>query len=73
VIGLGYVGLPLVLGFHARGFTVIGIDIDPAKVEALSQGRSYIKHIASERLNPLTRERFKASAVSPPWRRPMPS
>ena len=62
VIGLGYVGLPLVLGFHARGFPVIGVDIDPAKIEALSEGRSYIQHISSERLDPLLRERFKATA-----------
>ena len=61
VIGLGYVGLPLVVGFHARGFAVIGVDIDPAKIEALNEGRSYIQHISSERLHPLTRERFKAT------------
>jgi UDP-N-acetyl-D-glucosamine dehydrogenase len=62
VIGLGYVGLPLVLGFHASGFPVIGVDIDPAKIEGLTEARSYIKHIPSERLSPLTRERFKATA-----------
>ena len=61
VIGLGYVGLPLVVGFHARGFAVIGVDIDPAKIQALNEGRSYIQHISSERLHPLTRERFKAT------------
>jgi UDP-N-acetyl-D-glucosamine dehydrogenase len=61
VIGLGYVGLPLVLGFHASGFPVIGVDIDPGKIEDLAEGRSYIKHISSERLAPLVRERFKAT------------
>ncbi len=46
VVGLGYVGLPLSLQFARSGARVLGLDIDPAKVEALSAGRSYIKHIA---------------------------
>lgn len=45
VIGLGYVGLPLALTFGKAGFRVYGFDIDAEKVEALSQGRSYIKHV----------------------------
>src|ERR1039458_6124584 len=45
VIGLGYVGLPLSLQFARSGVTVLGLDIDPAKVESLNGGRSYIKHI----------------------------
>jgi UDP-N-acetyl-D-glucosamine dehydrogenase len=48
VVGLGYVGLPLSLQFARSGATVIGLDIDDAKVEALNGGRSYIKHIAPE-------------------------
>jgi len=48
VIGLGYVGLPLVDAISERGFTVAGFDVDPAKVEALNAGRSYIRHISSE-------------------------
>ncbi len=48
VIGLGYVGLPLSLQFARSGVVVLGLDIDPAKVEALNAGRSYIKHIPSE-------------------------
>ncbi|MGA2788065.1 MAG: NAD(P)-binding domain-containing protein, partial [Verrucomicrobiota bacterium] len=47
VIGLGYVGLPLSLQFARSGVTVFGLDIDPAKVESLNAGRSYIKHISS--------------------------
>jgi UDP-N-acetyl-D-glucosamine dehydrogenase len=47
VVGLGYVGLPLSLQFARSGVTVVGLDIDPAKVEALNQGRSYIEHIKS--------------------------
>ena len=45
VIGLGYVGLPLSLQFARSGVTVVGLDIDPAKVTCLLRGRSYIKHI----------------------------
>ncbi len=45
IVGLGYVGLPLSLQFARSGVTVLGLDIDPAKVGALNEGRSYIKHI----------------------------
>ncbi|GAA5483629.1 UDP-N-acetyl-D-glucosamine 6-dehydrogenase [Haloferula sargassicola] len=45
VVGLGYVGLPLLLAYARAGFRAIGFDIDPAKPEALAAGRTYIKHI----------------------------
>ena len=45
VVGLGYVGLPLSLRYAQAGFKVLGIDIDPAKVERLNRGASYIEHI----------------------------
>ncbi|OGL43435.1 MAG: UDP-N-acetyl-D-glucosamine dehydrogenase [Candidatus Schekmanbacteria bacterium RBG_16_38_10] len=45
IIGLGYVGLPLVIEFCKTKFHVTGFDIDPEKVKLLSSGRSYIKHI----------------------------
>ncbi len=45
ILGLGYVGLPLVLRFAEAGFRVIGIDIDAAKVERLQKGESYIRHV----------------------------
>src|SRR5438876_9862660 len=48
IVGLGYVGLPLSLQFARSGVEVVGLDIDSEKVEALNQGRSYIKHIASD-------------------------
>jgi len=48
IVGLGYVGLPLSLQFARSGVSVLGLDIDPIKVDALNQGRSYIKHIPSE-------------------------
>ena len=50
VVGLGYVGLPIVLRFCEEGFRVLGFDIDPEKIRALSNGKSYIKHIPSERI-----------------------
>jgi UDP-N-acetyl-D-glucosamine dehydrogenase len=48
VVGLGYVGLPLLLAYAKAGFRAVGIDIDAAKPEALLAGRSYIKHIPGE-------------------------
>ena len=47
IIGLGYVGLPLVFEFCRAGFQVTGFDIDPVKVEKLSRNESYIKHLPS--------------------------
>jgi UDP-N-acetyl-D-glucosamine dehydrogenase len=48
IVGLGYVGLPLSFQFARSGVTVLGLDIDTAKVDALNQGKSYIKHIPSD-------------------------
>ena len=48
IIGLGYVGLPLANAFINAGFTVLGFDVDQAKVDRLAAGESYIKHISSE-------------------------
>jgi UDP-N-acetyl-D-glucosamine dehydrogenase len=50
VIGLGYVGLPLVLLFEEGGFPVLGFDVDANKTAALTRGESYIKHIGVERI-----------------------
>ncbi len=50
VIGLGYVGLPLVLLFEQEGFPVIGFDVDASKAAALNRGESYIKHIGVDRI-----------------------
>jgi UDP-N-acetyl-D-glucosamine dehydrogenase len=47
IVGLGYVGLPLGLAFAKAGNTVLGFDTDPAKIEALAKGESYIHHIPS--------------------------
>ncbi len=48
IVGLGYVGLPLVNAFINAGFKTIGYDVDPTKIRRLAAGESYIKHIASE-------------------------
>ena len=48
VIGLGYVGLPLILEFAREQFPVIGFDVDQSKVDALSAGASYINHIPTD-------------------------
>lgn len=45
IVGLGYVGLPLGLGFVANQYKVLGLDIDKGKVDLISKGASYIKHI----------------------------
>lgn len=50
VIGLGYVGLPLVIEFSRAGYQTTGFDIDPEKIKILKEGRSYIKHIDSARI-----------------------
>jgi UDP-N-acetyl-D-glucosamine dehydrogenase len=47
IVGLGYVGLPLSLQFARSGVSVLGLDIDHAKVDSLNKGQSYIKHIES--------------------------
>lgn len=48
IVGLGYVGLPLARQFTRAGSQVLGLDVDQHKVDCLTQGRSYIKHIPSE-------------------------
>src|SRR5215470_3550888 len=55
IVGLGYVGLPLSFQFARSGVTVLGLDIDTSKVDALNQGRSYIKHISSAEVAEVTR------------------
>jgi len=62
VIGLGYVGLPLVLRFGEVGFPVLGFDIDRTKVKQLNEGNSYIQHVPAERVAGLvSAQRFEAT------------
>ncbi len=62
VIGLGYVGLPLAVAFAEAGFPVVGIDVDPTKVDAINAGHSYISDIPSTRLAPLVGESKRQKA-----------
>jgi UDP-N-acetyl-D-glucosamine dehydrogenase len=61
VIGLGYVGLPLVLLFEEGGFEVLGFDVDAAKVQKLNDGQSYIRHIGVERIAASFKRRARAT------------
>jgi UDP-N-acetyl-D-glucosamine dehydrogenase len=60
VIGLGYVGLPLAVAFAGAGCEVVAIDVDPAKIEAITAGDSYIEDVPSEQLRAAA-ERIHAS------------
>ncbi|MCX6575782.1 MAG: nucleotide sugar dehydrogenase [Candidatus Aminicenantes bacterium] len=63
VMGLGYVGLPLVKAFLKKGFPVTGFDVDPKKVRMLNQGKRYLKHIPIDELKSAFRtKRFLATA-----------
>lgn len=63
VVGLGYVGLPLVLEFVNEKFQTVGFDIDDSKVNKLNKGESYIKHIDSEKIQgALDKNLFRATA-----------
>ena len=50
IVGLGYVGLPLLLRYTQVSFKVIGFDIDNFKVDSLNAGKSYIEHIAADKI-----------------------
>jgi len=63
VIGLGYVGLPLLDAFINAGFRTIGFDVDDRKVEQLNAGESYIRHVSSQRVAEWRESgRFEATA-----------
>ncbi|MEX1211366.1 MAG: nucleotide sugar dehydrogenase [Balneolaceae bacterium] len=53
IVGLGYVGLPLMWTFHKAGMPVIGYDIDQAKVDNIQAGTPYIKHLGKEMMQAL--------------------
>jgi UDP-N-acetyl-D-glucosamine dehydrogenase len=53
VIGLGYVGLPLAVGFAKAGYRVFGLDVDGRKVTALERGESYIQDVGDQEVSPL--------------------
>ncbi|MGB4728395.1 MAG: nucleotide sugar dehydrogenase [Thermogutta sp.] len=63
VVGLGYVGLPLLRAFIRAGFSTIGFDVDETKVQKLNAGQSYIGHIPSQWIREwIEMRRFEATA-----------
>ncbi len=61
IVGLGYVGLPLMLRYCEVGYKVIGFDIDQSKIDALSQGKSYIEHISASSIKEAVERGFEAT------------
>lgn len=62
VIGLGYVGLPLVMEMVRTGYRTVGFDVDAGKVDCVNQGKSYIGHISSEKIAEIRKQgRFEAT------------
>ena len=61
IVGLGYVGIPLMLRYIEVGYKVIGFDIDQSKVDALSQGNSYIEHIHAASIQDAVKNGFEAT------------
>src|SRR5688500_11616091 len=63
VVGLGYVGLPLLRAFWSAGFQVIGFDVDPKKITALKRGENYLNHLGEAFVKKLAgSNRFDATA-----------
>lgn len=62
IVGMGYVGLPLMLRYNAIGYRVLGIDIDLGKVEKLNDGESYIEHISGGQILQARASGFEATA-----------
>ena len=61
IVGLGYVGLPLMLRYIEVGYRVIGFDIDESKVSLLNEGRSYIEHISASAIANAVQNGFEAT------------
>ena len=62
VVGLGYVGLPLVRVMHDAGFRVVGFDVDPAKIAMLRRGEAYLRHLGEGFVRDLAgSDRFEAT------------
>ncbi|MNM34942.1 UDP-N-acetyl-D-glucosamine 6-dehydrogenase [compost metagenome] len=61
IVGLGYVGLPLVLRYAEVGYTVVGFDIDQSKIDHIEGGTSYIEHIPAASIARAVEQGFKAT------------
>jgi UDP-N-acetyl-D-glucosamine dehydrogenase len=53
IVGLGYVGLPLAVEYASAGYSVVGIDLQPAKVDSINRGESYIQDVPTEEIQSL--------------------
>lgn len=61
IVGLGYVGLPLALRYAEEGFSVLGFDIDAAKIQKIEAGQSYIEHIPESAVKAVAGKTFHAT------------
>ena len=61
IVGLGYVGLPLMLRYAETGFKVLGFDIDSEKVNKLNNGETYIEHITADKIAAARAAGFEAT------------
>ena len=56
ILGLGYVGLPLLVSLRRAGFACIGVDVDPGRLGSLQEGRSYVTDVPDEELAALAED-----------------
>jgi UDP-N-acetyl-D-glucosamine dehydrogenase len=61
IVGLGYVGLPLMLRYCEVGYKVIGFDVDQSKIDLLHNGESYIEHISSQAIKNAITKGFEST------------
>ena len=61
IVGLGYVGIPLAISYARNGYRVVGFDIDQTKIDRLSQGKTYIKHIPDSDIQLLLDNGFEST------------
>ena len=61
IVGLGYVGIPLAISYAKNGYKVIGFDIDQSKIDKLSKGKTYIKHIPDSDIQGLITNGFEST------------
>lgn len=61
IIGMGYVGIPLMLRFNEIGFKTLGFDVDDDKISKLNSGKSYIKHISDSSIDKALSSGFEAT------------
>ena len=62
IVGLGYVGLPLMLRYCEVGYRVVGFDIDQSKIDSLNSGKSYIEHIPAQSIQSVVGRNFEATS-----------